>query len=138
MTTLRPRRSALPLDEFILRVFVLVDELVRHLAPGRVRRRGSAPAPTDAEVVTVELVGEFLGLDHDRGIAGHFRRYHAGELPALARVHRTTFARPAANRYAVKKQLHAHLAARLADREPVWLVDSLPVEVCKFGRAKYC
>src|SRR5262249_7604170 len=56
----------------------------------------------------------------------------------LMRVCRTTFARPAANLYAVKHALHQHLAARLADGEPVWLVDSLPLEACRFARAKSC
>src|SRR5262249_14151239 len=87
---------------------------------------------------TIELVGEFLGRDHDKGLFEHFRRYHAAEFPALARVHRTTFARQAANLYALKHALHKHLAARLAAGEPVWLVDSLPVEACRFARAKYC
>lgn len=104
----------MPLDEFILRVFVLVDDLVHQLASAQLRRRGFAPALTDAEVVTVELVGEFLGLDHDKGIVAHFRRHYAAEFPALARVHRTTFARQAANLYAVKKALHAHPAAQPA------------------------
>lgn len=128
----------MPRADFILIVFCLVDDLVRQLAPRRLRARGFAPALADSEVIAVELLGAFLGLDHDKGLFAHFRRYHAAEFPGLARVHRTTFARQAANLYALKRQLHAYLARRLAAGWPLWLVDSLPIEACKFGRAKCC
>src|SRR5262245_5418759 len=129
---------AMPLSDFILIVFCLVDDLVRQLAPRRLRARGFAPALADSEVITVELVGEFLGLDHDKGLFAHFRRHYAAEFPGLRKVHRTTFARQAANLYALKRQLHAHLARRLAADRPLWLVDSLPIEACRFGRANFC
>lgn len=67
----------------------------------------------------------------------HFKRYHAAEFPALGRVHRTTFARQAANLSAVKRRLHAHLAGRRVGRERVFLVDGVPVDACAFGRAKF-
>ncbi|MDB5307185.1 MAG: hypothetical protein JWO38_1387 [Gemmataceae bacterium] len=86
----------------------------------------------------MEVVGEFLGLDHDKVLFAHFARYHEAEFPGMARVCRTTFARQAASLYAVMHALHKHLATRLAADEPVWQVDSLPVEVGKFARAKYC
>lgn len=128
----------MPLSDFLLHVFCLVDDLYRDLVRRPLRPRGPRRTTlTDAEVITIELAGEFLGLDHDKGLFAHFRRYHAAEFPALARVHRTTFARQAANLYAVKKQTHAHLAERLAAREPVWLIDSLPVHACAFGRAGF-
>ncbi|QEL20461.1 IS982 family transposase [Limnoglobus roseus] len=127
------------LNDFLLHVFVLVDDLYRQLVRTPLRSRGPRhTAMTDPEVITIELVGEFLGLDHDKGLFAHFRRYHAAEFPALAGVHRTTFARQAANLFAVKKQLHAHLAERLAVWDRVFIVDSLPVPACAFGRAKSC
>ena len=128
----------MPLSDFVLHVYVLVDDLLKRLAPRRLRSRGFAPAVSDAEVITIELVGEFLGLDHDKGLFAHFRRYHAGDFPGLLRVSRTTFVRQAANLFALKRAIHGHLAGQLASRDRVWLVDSLPVEVCKFGRSNYC
>jgi hypothetical protein len=53
-------------------------------------------------------------------------------------VHRTTFARQAANLCAVKRTLWEHLL-HLVDYPP-WLVvlDSLPVPVCRFAPATFC
>jgi hypothetical protein len=129
---------AVPLSDFLLHVFCLVDDLYRALVRHPLRSRGPRRTIlTDPEVITIELVGEFLGLDHDKGLFAHFRRYHAAEFPGLVSVHRTTFARQAANLYAVKKQMHARLAERLAARDTLWLVDSLPVHACAFGRAGF-
>ena len=58
--------------------------------------------------------------------------------PALARVHRTTFARQAANVWHLKQRLQQRLAERLAAGDPVWLVDSLPIDACQFARATFC
>jgi len=89
------------LEEFSIAVYCLVDTvlLASQADPGwrRVRRHGPAPTLADAEVLTMEIVGEFLGLDRDTAIVAYFRREHPDWFPALSRVHRTTFARQAAN-----------------------------------------
>jgi hypothetical protein len=125
-------------QEFLLEVFCLVDDELKALNPGRLRRRGPPPALSDSEVIAIELAGEFWGLDADQALFRHFRHYHAREFPALARVHRTTFARQAAALWRVKQRLHRRLAERLAAGDPVWLVDSMPVPACQFARATFC
>jgi hypothetical protein len=43
--------------------------LVEDQLKGRcIRSRGPAPKLSDAEVLTIEVVGEFLGIDTDKGI----------------------------------------------------------------------
>jgi hypothetical protein len=130
------------LDEFMIAVYCLIDELLRELAAdpawGRVRTRGPAPRLDDAEVLTMEAVGEFLGLDQDAAIYRYFRRHHTDLFPALARVHRTTFARQAANLWAVKERLWGALRDRVAHDPALSFVDSVPAPVCRFGRAWGC
>ena len=94
------------LNSFIVAVFCLVDDRLRG---GRIRRRGPAPKLSDAEVITIEIVGEFLGLDTDRAIRRYFRRHYAEWFPALCEVHHTTFARQAANLWKVKERLWQEL-----------------------------
>jgi hypothetical protein len=125
-------------QDVLLEVFCLVADELAALALPRLRSRGPDPARTDAEVIAIELAGEAWGLDTDLAIYRHFRAYHAAEFPALARVTRTTFARQAANLWRVKRVLQQRVAARLAPGRSVWLVDSLPVEACKFARATFC
>ena len=86
----------------------------------------------------MEVVGEFLGLDQDVAIYRYFRRQHAGWFPALLRVHRTTFTRQAANLWVVKEQLWDALLDRLPHDPALSFVDSVPMPVCRFGRAYTC
>jgi hypothetical protein len=122
--------------DFLLHVYCLVDDALQTLDPGR--RRGPQPTLSDSEVITMERAGEFWGFDSDQALVRHFRAYHCAEFPALAQVHRTTFARQAANLWHLKQQLQRRLAAALAGADPVWLVDSLPIDACEFARAKFC
>lgn len=127
------------LDTFITAVFCLVDDLVRDLCGrGRLRQRGPAPVLADSEVLTIEAVGEFLGLDADRALHAHFRRHFAHLFPGLRVVHRTTLARQAANLWTVKAALWQRLAAAARSDAALSVVDSMPVPVCRFARAYRC
>lgn len=128
-------------DDLILHVFCLIDDTLKALSPGRLRQRGPAPALADSEVITMELVGELLGLDRDKAIYRHFRAYHLPLFPALGRISRTTFGRQAANLWAVKRLIHRRLAEGLLSPTPdapLWVLDSFPLPVCRFARAPAC
>ena len=127
------------LETLIVAVFRLVDDFVRDLCREcRLRQRGPAPVLADSEVLTVEIVGEFLGLDTDRGLHAHFRRHFGHLFPGLRQVHRTTFARQAANLWATKHALWRRFAAMAGHDPAVALIDSMPVPVCRFARAHRC
>lgn len=123
------------LSTFIVAVFCLIDGRVeaRHL-----RACGPLPKLSDAEVLTIEIVGEFLGLDTDEAIFRYFRRHYAECFPALREVHRTTFARQSANLWKVKEDLWQEMLP-LAPYDPTFaLVDSMPLPACLFARAHRC
>jgi hypothetical protein len=128
------------LEEFMIAVYCLIDELLGELRAhpdwGRVRTRGPAPNLDDAEVLTMEVVGEFLGYDQDMGIYQYCRRHHPGWFPALRRVYRTTFARQAANLWLVKERLWELLLDRVPHDPALSCLDSVPTPVCRFGRAR--
>ena len=119
----------------LITVYCLVDEW---LAGRRLRQRGPRPTLSDSEVLTIECVGEFLGIDTDKGLYDHFRRYWVDWFPALGRVHRTSFVRQAANLWAVKAQLRQQLLGRVSFDPAISILDSFPMPVCRFGRAYRC
>jgi Transposase DDE domain len=123
------------LSTFIVSVFCLIDD---RLKGRRIRQRGPTPKLSDAEVLTIEIVGEFLGMDTDTGIHLFFKRHYGEWFPALGEVHRTTFARQAANLWKVKECLWQELLL-LAPHDPTFaLVDSMPLPACLFARAYRC
>ena len=62
------------IDEFIIAVFCLVEEEFKKMLAGKkLRSRGERPALEDSEVLTMEIVGEFLGKDGDKAIWEYFK-----------------------------------------------------------------
>jgi len=120
---------------FIVSVFCIIDDW---LMGKQVRTRGIAPRLRDSEVLTMEVVGEFLGIDTDSGQYRYFRQHFGAWFPALRKVHRTTYARQAANLWAVKRQIWQHMSTLVRHDPHLSLVDSVPVPVCRFARAYRC
>jgi hypothetical protein len=127
------------LDTFIVAIYCLIDEAIDKLLPDGERLRQRGPDPLfldDREVLTIEVVGEFLGIDTDRGLYAYFRRHYGEWFPALGEVHRTTFVRQAANLWKVKELLWRKLLEERIEYDPkVSLVDSFAVPVCGFAKA---
>jgi Transposase DDE domain len=119
----------------LISVDCLIDEW---LAGRRLRQRGPTPILSDSEVLTIECVGEFFGIDTDKGLYEHFCRYWSDWFPALSRVQRTTFTRQAANLWAGNAQLRQQLLGLVGFDPAVSILDSFPVPVCRFGRACRC
>ena len=123
------------LSTFIVAVFCLIDD---RLKGRRIRQRGPSPKLSDAEVLTIEIVGEFLGIDTDKGIHLFFRRHYGEWFPSLGEVHRTTFSRQAANLWKIKECIWQELLL-LAPHDPAFAIcDSMPLPACLFARAYRC
>jgi len=123
------------LNTFIVAVFCLIDDRTEDRA---LRARGPLPKLSDAEVLTIEIVGEFLGLDTDEAIFRYFRRHYGEWFPTIGEVHRTTFARQAANLWKLKEHLWQELLS-LTPHDPAFAIcDSMPLPACLFARAYRC
>lgn len=123
------------IEEFIIAVYLSVEaRLPRLFDVYPARARGFEPVLSDAEVITLEVVGEFLGHHTDIGIWRYFQRHWSAWFPHLP--HRSTFVRQAANLWAYKQQLHQQLLRDLnaADYD-LFRIDGFPIPVCGFKRA---
>ncbi|MGH2510424.1 MAG: IS982 family transposase [Ktedonobacteraceae bacterium] len=105
----------------------------------RLRQRGPHPKLTESEVLTMEVVGSYLGISQDEALLALFREHYAHFFPQIAQVHRTTFVRQAANLWAIKERLWMTLRDSLIQHDPlIGIIDSLPLPVCRFARAPWC
>ena len=128
---------------FLVTVYCLVDDWVKEFVNNeldgqRLRRRGPQPRLSDSEVITMEIVGEFMGIDTDKGIYEYFRRHYGEWFPGLMSIHRTTFLRQAANLWVVKERLHEQARRQTKADALITVIDSFPMPVCRFARAKRC
>jgi hypothetical protein len=127
------------LDLFIITAFCRIDDTLKTAFNGqRFRQRGPMPALWDAGVLTLEVVGEYLGFTQDLALYRYFRRHYTHFFPALARVRRTTFTRQSANLWKVKELVWQRLLDSLEHDPTFALVDSFPLPVCQFARAYRC
>jgi hypothetical protein len=119
--------------DFIIGIFVMADDFIeKHFPERALRQRGPLPTLSDSEVITMEVVGEYLGFNTDKSIYQYFRRHWKDCFPRLP--DRTNFSRQCANLWRVKETFIYYLAK---DRDRfIQILDSMPLEVCKFARAK--
>lgn len=125
------------IEDFIIAIFCLIDDELEKMLKGKtLRQRGRVPNLTDSEVITMEIVGEFLGKDSDKSIWEYFKDHWQHFFPTIP--DRSNFAKQAANLHVVKKALQERLATALgAFNDTLHLIDGLPIPVCKFARANF-
>jgi hypothetical protein len=126
------------IEEFIIAVFCCVDDWLKEITQERaIRAKGCAPALADSEVITMEVVAEYLGMDTDKAIWQYFSRHWQFLFPALGS--RSAFVRQAANLWQYKGLLQQRLAVALGGwSDDIHLIDGLPIPLCGFTRAPRC
>ena len=126
----------MPVEEFITWIYCWVDDqFTQHTKHKRIRQRGFMPALSDAEVITMEIVGEYLGFDTNKGIWSYFRQHWLSCFPALGS--RSQFAKQATQLWAIKQCLQETLLAPSRGK-PVHIVDGFPIPISHFKRARNC
>ena len=130
------------LDEMIIAVYCTVDDAVKQLLPqlpqGRLRQSGPPALLSESEVLTIEVMGLFLGHAQDSATYHYVRRHHHALFPVLSQVHRTTYTRQSANLWRLKEQVWQHLVNQLPHHAHLHFLDSVPLPVCRFARATFC
>lgn len=120
--------------EFITTIFVMVDDFCEKFYPPRkLRSRGFLPKLYDSEVITMEIVGEYLGYSNDKAIYNYFKRHWIKLFPNMP--DRSNFARQCANLLQLKNEFFQYLKDN--KDKFMQIIDSMPIEVCKFVRARY-
>lgn len=122
-------------DDFIITVYCLVCEHYQELkARYPIRRGGFAPALSDAEVITMEICGEFFKCATDKDLYAYFCQHYRHFFPQL--WDRSLFVRQAANLWLLKAAIHVRLTVVSGQAQaPVQIIDTLPVPICGYTRS---
>jgi len=100
---------------------------------GKPRRAGFEPALSDAECLTIEIVGQFLGYSSQKQLYERMHDRFGGWFPAL--TDRVAFVRQSANLWQVKAWIQQHLVQLLGGAHyPCQIIDTLPIPICKQAR----
>jgi hypothetical protein len=122
-------------DTFIIAVYCIVVEHYQVLTALRpLRRGGFSPTLSDAEVITMEICGEYFKLSSDKDIWQYFRTHYRHFFPALG--DRSLFVRQAANLWQIKAAIQQRLTSISGQaNDPVQPIDTLPLPVCGYTRS---
>lgn len=88
------------------------------------------PKLSDIELIAINLTAESLGIDSERQL---FRM-----LPndLTDKIERSNYNKRKRRLYEQIEQVHKHLAHMLTTGDAMFIVDSMPLEVCRLSRAK--
>jgi len=95
---------------------------------------GKPPQFTDLEVVSLALTAEYMSLDSENWLFRKLRADYSSDFPHL--IDRSRYNRRKRQLFAVIEKIRQQLALRFLEFEDYFLVDSMPLEVCKISREK--
>lgn len=126
----------MPLEDFIIWVYLCVAENLEICLEGkRLRSCGPHPKLSDAEAITMEIVGEYLGYDTDKQIWKYFKIHWNDWFPKLGS--RSQFGKQASCLWVVKQMIQEQLAHKIGGFiDDLHMVDGVPMPVCHYARSK--
>lgn len=126
-------------EDFILTVYVIIDDLYRQFAPPEVmhRRHVLDAKLSDPEIITIGICGELAGIDSENAWFCFVKRNYRHLFPNLCS--RSRFNRTRRALLQTTELLRQKLVAFFSlPVSQYFVIDSFPLAVCKFGRARYC
>jgi hypothetical protein len=118
----------------VIWLYVLIEDAYKEVTKtGRVRRSGPEPKLSDAEVMTIEILGEMCGMRTDKQIYWYVRTHWRPFFPAIP-CHQT-FARQCKSLSVVKQKI---LAEIFPPSDDLHVIDGFPIPICKLVRRKRC
>ena len=126
-------------EDFILLVYTIIDDLYQQFVPSSVsqRRNITTAKMSDSEIITLSICSELAGVDSENAWYSFVKRNYRHLFPNLCC--RTRFNRTRRNLLQVTELLQQKipLVFPIPDSR-YFVIDSFPLPVCKFGRARYC
>ena len=84
---------------------------------------------SDLEVVAMSLTAEFMSIDGENSL---FKQITSAEIPNL--IERSQFNKRRRKLFLFLEEVRLKLASRFLEFEDYFIVDSMPLEICKFAR----
>ena len=126
-------------EDFILLVYTIIDDLYQQFVPLSVSKRRNADAAkmSDSEIITLSICSELISIDSENAWYSFVKRNYRHLFPNLCC--RTRFNRTRRALLQVTELLRQKIGQVFpVPRSRYLVIDSFPLPVCRFGRARYC
>lgn len=127
------------LEDFFTIIYVLVDDIYKEVVPKRIKNRKNICQQklTDSELITISIVGECVLGKSENSYFSFIEKNYRHLFSDW--IDETRFNRTIRNLHSVIELIRISVLEKLeADKEIAYIVDSMPISVCEFGRAKFC
>lgn len=101
---------------------------------GNFPKRGCPPKFSDVSVLALSLTAEALGIDSENFLFEKLHAEHIVDFPTL--IDRSQYNRRRRGLKAYTEELRKAIVSQLVPGEDYFVVDSMPVEVCKKARTR--
>lgn len=109
----------------------LKDSLDCH---GNLSRPGPSPKFSDAAVIALSLLSDALMFDSENYLFRYLSNHRHPVFTKL--IERSRYNRRRRQLHPLIEKVRMNLVRELAEGETVFLLDSMPIEICKFARAR--
>ena len=110
-----------------LRVLEVINSL--NCEPMYSSRVGRKSKMSDLEVVALSLTAEFMSIDSENSL---FHQVNQAEIPNL--IERSQFNKRRRKLFLFSEKVRTKLTSYFLEFEDYFIVDSMPLEICKFAR----
>jgi len=126
------------LKDFVIAVYVIIDDIYKRITPANIRNRRNIndSKMSDSEIITIGIVGELLTIDSEKAWLGFCKKNLKDLFPLFCE--RSRFNRTRRNLQAVIGEIRKEICKVMdAVYQDYRIIDSMPIPVCKFGRARF-
>ena len=101
---------------------------------GNFHKRGRPPKFSDTEVIALSLTSEALSIDSENNLFIKLNTEYSKQFPNL--IHRSRYNIRRRQLYMQIEKLRKILSDKIIIAENIFVIDSMPLEVCKLSRAR--
>lgn len=115
----------------IVKNYFKILEVIRSLNCGSELKSsvGRKDKISDIEIVALSLTAEFMSIDSENSL---FKQINQQEISNL--LERSQFNKRRRKLFLFSEEIRTKLASRFLEFEDYFIVDSMPLEICKFSR----
>jgi len=101
---------------------------------GNIHKPGITPQFSDLEVISLSLTAEYMSLDSENWLFSKINSDYKDDFPNI--IDRSRFNRRKRHLFFVLERVRQKLATQFLEFEEYFIIDSMPLEVCRIAREK--
>ena len=94
------------------------------------------PKMNDCSIIALSICAESIGIDSENYLWSKILKDYKGDFPGL--IDRSNFNKRRRRLHLFIHEVTRHLAEKMNKSEDIFLMDSIPIPVCKIAREKRC